>query len=77
MIICYLKHHWDGGNAVLGFATDWVRILVSKATDSSHKVKVGKTMFPLFLGRFSSDPFYTCKGMHDISDEFEIWSNRT
>ena len=61
MIIFYLKHYWGGGNSALGFATDWVRTLVSKATDSSHRVIVGKTVFPLFLGRFSSDPFYTCR----------------
>ena len=32
----YLKHHWGGGKAPVGFDPDWIRTLVSMATDSSH-----------------------------------------
>ena len=39
----YLKHHWAGGKAVLGFGPDQIRTLVSMATDSSHRVIMGKT----------------------------------
>ena len=39
----YLKHHWDGGKPVLGFGPDRIRTLVSIATDSSHRVIMGKT----------------------------------
>ena len=39
----YLKHHWDGGKAVFGFGSDRIRTLVSMATDSSHRVIMGKT----------------------------------
>ena len=31
----YLKHHWGGGKAALGFDADQIRTLVSMATDSS------------------------------------------
>ena len=55
----YQKHHWDGGKASLGFGPDWIKILVSMATDSSPRVIMEKTVLPLFLSCFSSDPFYT------------------
>ena len=38
----YLKHHWTGGKAPVGFDLDWIRTLVSMATDSSHKDIMGK-----------------------------------
>ena len=57
----YLKHHWGGGLAALGFGPDRIRTLVSMAAESSHRVKMVKTVSPLFLGCFSSDPFHTCR----------------
>ena len=39
----YLKHHWGGGKAALGFGPDQIGTLVSMATDSSHRVIMGKT----------------------------------
>ena len=36
------KHFWP----------DRIRTLVSMATDSSHRVKMGKMVLPLFLGCF-------------------------
>ena len=39
----YLKHHWDGGKAALCFGPDRTGTLVSMATDSSHRVIMGKT----------------------------------
>ena len=39
----YLKHHWGGGKAVLCFRPDRIGTLVSMATDSSHRVIMGKT----------------------------------
>ena len=49
------------------------------ATDSSHRVIMGKTVLPLFFSCFSSDPFHTCRynDMHETSEEFEIRCNRT
>ena len=38
------KHHWDGGLAALGFGSDQIRTFVSMATNSSHRVIMGKTL---------------------------------
>ena len=45
----YQKHHWDRGKAALGFGPDWIKTLVSMATDSSHRAIMEKTLLPLFL----------------------------
>ena len=45
-----LKHNSYGGKAALGFGPDQIRTLVSKARDSSHRVIMGKTVLPHFLG---------------------------
>ena len=39
----YLKHRWGGGKAALGFGPGRIGALVSMATDSSHRVIMGKT----------------------------------
>ena len=38
------KHHWGGGLTALGFRLDRNRTLVSMATDSSHRVIMGKIL---------------------------------
>ena len=43
----YLKHHWGGGKAALGFWPDQIGTLVSIATDSSHRVIMGKILLAL------------------------------
>ena len=48
----YLKHHWGGGKASVGFDSDRIRTLVSMATDSSHRVIIGKTASSRFLKCF-------------------------
>ena len=48
----YPKHHLGGGKPALGFGPDQIRTLVFMATDSSHRVIIGKTVLPLFLGCF-------------------------
>ena len=48
----YLKHHWGGGKAALGFGADQIRTLVSMATDSSHRVVEGKRASSRCLGCF-------------------------
>ena len=40
----YLNHHWGGGKAALGFGPDRIVTLVSMATDSSHRVIMGKML---------------------------------
>ena len=43
----YLKHHWGGGKASLGFGPDWFGTLVSMATESPHRVIMGKISLAL------------------------------
>ena len=70
----YLKHHCGGGKASVGFDLDLIRTLVSMATVSSNRNKVGKTASSnsrMFLIR----TFLILAGnddMHESSDEFEI-----
>ena len=48
----YMKDPWGGGKAALGFGADQIRNLVSMATDSSHRVIMGKRATSRFLGCF-------------------------
>ena len=48
----YLKHHWGGGKASVPFDPDQIRTLVSMATDSSHRVIMGKMASSRFLKCF-------------------------
>ena len=43
----YLKHHWGGGKAASDFWPDRIGTLVSMATDSSHRVIMGKILLAL------------------------------
>ena len=43
----YLKHHWGGGKAAFCFRPDRIGTLVSMATDSSHRVIMGKILLAL------------------------------
>ena len=43
----YLKHHWGGGLIALGFGPGRIGTMVSMATDSSHRVIMGKMLCPL------------------------------
>ena len=38
------EHHWGGGLTALGFGLDRISTLVSMATDSSHRVIMGKIL---------------------------------
>ena len=40
----YLNHHCGRGKAALGFEPDRIETLVSMATDSSHRVIMGKKL---------------------------------
>ena len=52
----YQKHHWDGGKTALGFGPEWIKTLVSMATESSHRVMMEingvATFSQLFFIRF-------------------------
>ena len=70
----YLKHHWGGGLAALGFGPDRIRTLVSMATESSHRVIMVKTVSPLFLCCFHPFLFILAgnKDMNESLDKFEF-----
>ena len=48
----YLNHHWGGGKASCGYGGDQFRTLVSIATDSSHRVIMGKRRHHVFSNVF-------------------------
>ena len=48
----FLNHHCGGGKAALGFGPDRIGTLVSMATDSSHRVIMGKMLSALYLYSF-------------------------
>ena len=75
----YLKHHWGGGKAALGFGADQFRTLVSMATDSSHRVIMGKTASSRFSNVYNRILFILAGSddMHKSLDEFEIWPDST
>ena len=67
-----LKHHWGGGKAALGFGPVRIGTLVSMATDSSHRVTIGKNLLAL-LSAFIFDWIFILVGNddnHNIWDEF-------
>ena len=70
----YLKHHWGGGLAALGFGPDRIRTLVSMATESSHRLIMEKTVSPLFSAVFHPILFILAGNddMHESSDKFEF-----
>ena len=76
----YLKHHWGGGKAAWGFGADQFRTLVSMATDSSHRVIIGKTRRHQVFSNVFDRVLFIRAGNHDMHeslDEFEIWPDST
>ena len=41
LIKFYVNHHWAGGLTALGVEADCLKIVVSMATDSSHRLTMG------------------------------------
>ena len=70
----YLKHHWGGGKAALGFDADQIRSLVSMATDSSQRVIMGKGRHHVFSTVFDRILFILAGNddIHKSLHEFEI-----
>ena len=73
------KHHWDGGLGALGFELDRLRILVSMATGSSHRVIREKScdhssffIFDWFLFILAGN-----KDDYELSNVFEIRQDST
>ena len=75
----YLKHHWGGGKTSVGFDPDRIRTLLSMATDSSHRIIMGKRRHHVFSNTFYQILFILAGNdvMHEILDEFEIWPDST
>ena len=67
----YLKHHWVGGKDLFGFETDRIRTLVSMATDSFHRVIMGKRCEHASAFIFDRIFFVLAgnENIHNISDE--------
>ena len=66
------------GRAALGFCAYRIRTLVSMATDTSHRVVMGKTVSSGFL-KYFYQCFFILKGnddMHKGLNEFKIRSDR-
>ena len=40
-----MKYVFGGGKVASGFGADWIKTLVSVATDSSHRTIMGKPVF--------------------------------
>ena len=40
----HLEHHWGDWKAAVGFRLNWIRTLVSMATDSSDRVIMGEIL---------------------------------
>ena len=57
----YLKHHWGGEKAAVGYGPDRFGTLVSMTTDSSHRVIMGEnlvnTLAPSFFISWTSSNF--------------------
>ena len=75
----HLEHYWGGVLATLGFGLDWIRTLVSIATDSSHRVIMGKPCD--HSSSFILDWFFFIfagnEDNHNILDGFEIRQDLT
>ena len=65
----YLKHHWGGGKAALGFWPDQIGTLVSMATGSSHRVIMAKILLALKMKTLEcSQDFSNYKSMGFFPD---------
>ena len=57
----YLKHYWAGGKAASEFWPDRIGTIVFMATDSSHRVIMGKILLALLRLHFWLDLLPTCR----------------
>ena len=57
----YVKYHLCGGKVVSAFGADWIKTLVSMATDSYHRAIMGKQCVHVFsVVFFLFDHVHTC-----------------
>ena len=74
-----MKHHLGGGKASVGFGLDQIRTLVSMATESSHRVIMGKQRHHVFSNAFDQILFILAGNddMHESLNEFKIRPDAT
>ena len=75
----YVKYVLGGGSVASGFGADWIKTLVSMATDSSHRTIMGKTVFSCFLSCFDPILFIlACNAdEHKSLNELKFWTSQT
>ena len=74
-----MKYVLVGGKIAAGVGADWIKTLVSMATDSSHRTIMGKTVFSCFLSCFDPILFIlACNAdEHKSLNKLEFWTSRT
>ena len=60
-----MKYVLGGGKDASGFEADWIKTLVSMATDSSHRTIMGKTVVSCFLSCFDPIQFILACNAHE------------
>ena len=75
----YPKHHWGGGKAAVGVWPDRIGTLVSMATDSFHRVIMGKISLASSVFIFDWNFFILAgnEDNHNIPNEFEFRPDST
>ena len=67
-----------GGKVASDFGAEWIKTLVSMATDISHMTIMGKAVFSCFLSCFDPILFIlACNAdEHKILNELEFWTSQ-
>ena len=69
-----MKYVLGGGKVASGFEADWIKTLVSMATDSSHRTIMGKTVVSCFsVVLIQSCSYYKYKSLNKL----EFWTSQT
>ena len=74
-----MKYVLVGEKVASGFGADWIKTLVSMATDSSHRTIMGTTVFSCFLSCFDPILFIlACNAdEHKRLNKLEFWTSQT
>ena len=75
-----MKYVLVGRKVASGFGADWIKTLVSMATDSSHRSMMGKTVFfSCFLSYFDPILFILACNVdeHKSLNKLEFWTSQT
>ena len=74
-----MKYVFGSGKVASAFGADWIKTLVSMATDSSHRAIMRKTVFSSFLSCFDPILFIlACNAdEHKSLKELKFWTSQT